>query len=114
MTNQDVSVLLNAVNENKFTFADVVAFIDDKYRYTPVDFTNGQQVNVAGTNEASAKVFGFAKRHGLNQVDTLKLFCEHYQAVLATPEGQDHANIRNFMYWGWQAFAMPINPLTPR
>jgi hypothetical protein len=31
----------------------------------------------------------------------LQLFAEHYQAVLASPEAQDHANIRNFMQHGW-------------
>lgn len=53
-------------------------------------------INAAGENEGSAKVFGFAKHHGLSQLDTLKLFGEHYAQVQATPNGTDHANIRNF------------------
>ena len=37
----------------------------------------------------------------LNQADTLALFAEHYAAVLATPDGTDHQNIRQFMQNGW-------------
>lgn len=110
----DVSALLNGLSKKAIGFNDVINFIDDFYRYTPVKFTNGDAVNEAGDNEGSAKVFGFAKHHGLSQLDTLKLFGEHYQSVLDTPNGTDHANIRNFLHWGWSAFLMEKNPLTPR
>jgi HopJ type III effector protein len=30
------------------------------------------------------------------------LFAEHYQAVLKTPDGTDHQNIRQFMLHGWE------------
>ena len=83
-------------------------------RYAPAPFVNGMLHNAAGENEGSAKIFGFAKHHGLNQLDTLKLFGEHYAKVQATPKGTDHANIRNFLHWGWQGFLMEKNPLTPR
>lgn len=110
----DVSALLNGLNKKAISFNDVLNFIDDFYRYTPVSFTNGDIVNEVGENEGSAKVFGFAKLHGLSQLDTLKLFGEHYDSVLATPNGVDHPNIRNFIHWGWQAFLMEKNPLTLR
>lgn len=110
----EVSALLCAIDEGKIAFADVISFIDDRYRYRPVAFYNGEAVNPAGVNEGSAKVFAFARRHNLNQADTLKLFCEHYQSVLDTPNGSDHANIRNFLYWGWRAFLMESDPLQPR
>ncbi|PNK59971.1 HopJ type III effector protein [Psychrobacter sp. FDAARGOS_221] len=110
----DVSALLNGLSKKAIGFNDVINFIDDFYRYTPVKFVNGDAVNEPGENEGSAKVFGFAKHHQLNQLDTLALFGEHYHSVLATPNGTDHANIRNFLHWGWQAFLMEKNPLTPR
>ncbi|WP_350608898.1 HopJ type III effector protein [Pseudoalteromonas sp. AC40-MNA-CIBAN-0181] len=47
-------------------------------------------------------------------MDTLKLFGEHYAKVQATPNGTDHANIRNLLHWGWQGFLMQKNPLTVR
>lgn len=109
-----VSALLNAIDNDKLSFDDVLVFIDSNYRYTPTDFSNGEIVNKAGTNEGSARIFGLAKLHGLNQKDTLKLFCEHYQAVLSTPNGHDHPNIRNFMRYGWQGFLMTTNSLSPR
>lgn len=109
-----ISALLNAIDEGKMGFVDVIGFIDANYRYTPVAFTNGTLHNEAGVNENSAKIFAFAQLNGLNVPDTLRLFCEHYQAVLAVPNGNDHANIRHFMYWGWQGFAMPVSALVPR
>ena len=110
----DVSALLNGLHKRAIGFNDVINFIDDFYRYAPVSFTNGKLHNHAGENEGSAKVFGFAKLHHLNQLDTLRLFGEHYDAVLASPNGTDHQNIRNFLHWGWQGFLMEKNPLTPR
>lgn len=110
----DICALLNAVETGKMTFVDVIAFIDDNYHYTPTAFTNGQISNTAHDNQGSAKVFGLAKQHGLNQIDTLKLFGEHYHSVLNNPNGIDHANIRNFLRYGWQGFSMPKTPLSPK
>ncbi|WP_296403747.1 HopJ type III effector protein [Psychrobacter sp.] len=110
----DVSALLNGLDKKTIGFDDVINFIDDFYRYTPVKFTNGDLVNQPGTNEGSAKIFGFAKLNGLNRLDTLKLFGEHYQSVLSNLNGTDHPNIRNFIHWGWQGFLMEHNPLTLR
>lgn len=114
MNHTDISRLLNGIEQGGLMFKDVLAFIDANYTYTPVAFHNGEAVNPAGTNEGSAKVFSLAKLHGLNQLDTLKLFAEHYQAVLDKPDGTDHANIRNFLHYGWQGFGMPVSALTAR
>lgn len=109
-----ISAILNGIETGALKFADVIAFIDGNYDYTPVEFSNGEVVNAAGTNEGSAKVFSLAKLHGLNQVDTLKLFAEHYQSVLGNPDSTDHANIRNFMHYGWQGIGLQKNALTAR
>ncbi|OOR87257.1 HopJ type III effector protein [Moraxella caviae] len=114
MKSTEVSRLLQGVTSGALKFSDIIAFIDSNYDYTPVQFYNGDAVNAAGTNEGSAKVFSFAKLHGLNQLDTLTLFAEHYQSVLATPDGSDHANIRNFMHYGWHGFGMPKSALKAR
>lgn len=111
---KDISALLNGIETGALKFADVLGFIDQNYHYTPIQFNNGEVVNLAGTNEGSAKVFSLARLHGLNQLDTLKLFAEHYQSVVATPDGTDHANIRNFMHYGWQGVGLQKNALTPR
>lgn len=112
MKASDVSALLNGVEQKAINFSQVLEFIDSNYHYQPQKFVNGLVHNQAGENEGSCKVFGFAKLHQLSPVDTLKLFAEHYRSVLATPNGNDHANIRNFIYYGWQAFLMEHNPLS--
>ncbi len=93
--------ILTQLDSGKAKFADVIAFIDAAYTHTPTAFQNGQQHNAATENQGSAKVFSFAKLNQLDQAQTLKLFAEHYAAVLATPEASDHQNIRQFMQNGW-------------
>lgn len=113
-TNLAVSQLLAQLDAKAINFADVLAFIANHYNYTPTPFVNGYLHNAAGENEGSCKVFGFAKLNGLDKVNTLKLFAEHYDAVNATPGGTDHQNIRNFSFFGWQGFLMHPNCLSPK
>ena len=110
----DISAILNAIDNKTMRFDDVINYIDDYYRYVPVTFGKGGRDKGVGGNGKSAKIFALAKLHGLSQLDTLKLFAEHYDAVKSTPNGTDHANIRNFLHWGWQGFLMQDNPLSPR
>lgn len=107
-----LSALLTKIENKTIDFQGVLQTIAQYYDYQPVAFTNGLAHSDAGENEGSAKVFAFAKANQLSQVDTLKLFAEHYDAVKATPHGDDHANIRNFMFYGWQGFLMAKNALT--
>lgn len=83
-------------------FEDTQAIIADNYDYTPASFSNGATRNEAGQNEGSCKIFAFAQAQNLDQQQTLRCFGRFYQDVLNTPEGNDHANIRNFMVSGWQ------------
>nr|CAA6801871.1 MAG: Type III effector HopPmaJ [uncultured Thiotrichaceae bacterium] len=100
MTPQTLIEQLNN-NSESLVFSDVIAAIDANYEYTPQTFKNGEVENAAGTNEGSCKVFAFAQLNDLSQEQTLTCFAEHYRSVLATPEGNDHGNIRNFMETGW-------------
>ena len=93
--------LLAQLEAGTATFSDVLEFIEARYTHTPTAFKNGQQLNAANENQGSAKIFSFAKLNGLDQAQTLSLFAEHYASVLATPEGTDHQNIRQFMQLGW-------------
>jgi hypothetical protein len=92
---------LTGLKENKIAFSDVIAFIETYYQHQPTAFKNGEAYNDATQNQGSAKVLTFAKINGLSAEDTLYLFAEHYQAVLATPGATDHQNIRQFMAHGW-------------
>ena len=62
----------------------------------------------------SNKVFYFAKMHGFTEEMTLRLFCEHYQNVLETPDGTSHLNIRSFMKNGWEGVRFDGETLRPK
>ena len=94
------------------SFVDVIAAIDSLYHHTPTAFKNGDVFNEANQNQGSAKVFSFAKINQLTAQDTLALFAEHYEAVLNTPEGNDHQNIRQFMQYGWDGVKFETSALS--
>lgn len=98
---EKLQILLASLKTNTTPFAEVIAFIDTYYQHQPTAFKNGDTYNEAAQNQGSARVFAFAQLHNLSAEDTLYLFAEHYQAVLATPEATDHQNIRQFMVHGW-------------
>jgi hypothetical protein len=88
-------------------FQDVMQIIDEYYQYTPTKFTNGKNddtiINEAGQNEGSCKIFALAKLLQLSEQATLNCFGSYYRDdVLQHPQGNDHANIRTFMKYGWQ------------
>jgi hypothetical protein len=83
-----------------FTFAETLAFIAEHYQYQPSAFSNGNVSNAAGQNEGSCKTLGLALLEGLSLEETLQCFGEHYRSVLATPDGNDHGNIRALMDTG--------------
>ena len=97
-------------------FDQVIAVIDNDYNYTPTQFYNGlgdkEVVNKAGTNEGSCKIFAFADLNDLNESQTLSCFGIYYrQDVLLNLGGTDHANIRNFMKFGWEGVHFDNPPL---
>lgn len=106
--------LLEQLQQGQAKFSDVLAFIDARYQHRPTAFKNGAQHNAATENQGSAKVFSFAQLENLDPAQTLSLFAEHYQAVLATPEGTDHQNIRQFMLNGWNGIEFEGAALTAK
>ncbi len=100
MTEQ-LHALITASKSNSLAFATVLAFIETYYQHQPTAFKNGDAYNEATQNQGSAKVLTLAKLNGFSKEDTLYLFAEHYQAVLTSPAGTDHQNIRQFMIHGW-------------
>lgn len=100
-----LSSLLTALKANSLKFTEVITFIESRYQHQATAFKNGETYNEATQNQGSAKVFAFAKINKLSVEDTLLLFAEHYAAVLATPDGIDHQNIRQFMAHGWAGIA---------
>lgn len=100
--NTPISNLLTALKAGEVNFSNVIEFIEADQPHQPTAFKNGDVYNEATQNQGSAKVFTFAQRNKLSKEDTLYLFAEHYQAVLANPSASDHQNIRQFMLNGWQ------------
>ncbi len=96
-----------------FQFSEVIEMIESLYRFTPTAFRNGTVANAAEQNQGSCKVFSFAQIHQLDEQQTLYCFGEHYRAVLQHPQGDDHANIRQFMQSGWEGIGFEGQPLTP-
>lgn len=109
-----VQDLFKQLQSGTAKFADVIAYIDAHYQHTPTAFKNGAQINSADQNQGSAKVLSFAQLQGLDQAQTLALFAEHYQSVLATPEATDHQNIRQFMQHGWDGVSFEGSSLAQR
>jgi len=89
--------------EQSIEFDQVMQVIKDNYHYQSATFHNGKLINEAGTNEGSCKIFYFAQLNNLSAQQTLACFGRYYRDdVLANSDGQDHANIRNFINTGWQ------------
>ncbi len=94
--------LLDQLHAGTASFAEVIAHIDDHYSFTPTAFRNGDTHNDAGSNNGSCKIFAFAQLKGLDEQATLNAFGDYYRVdVLQHPNGDDHANIRNFIRSGW-------------
>lgn len=90
------------MNQTFCTFAEIIAYIEENYQYTPTAFKNGELLNAASQNQGSAKVLFFAQLNQMSKEDTLALFAEHYQNVLENPTADSHQNIRNIMKYGWE------------
>jgi hypothetical protein len=103
-----VQQLINTLKSapDTITFEQVMETITENYDYNPSDFSNGigdsQVSNAAGTNEGSCKIFAFGLLNDLTETETLACFGKYYREdVLNNPQGEDHANIRNFIKSGW-------------
>jgi hypothetical protein len=110
----DLNTLRASLNSGEHAFADTLAFIADGYDYQPQAFNNGGVENAAGQNEGSCKTLGLALLEGLSDEETLVAFGEHYRSVVATPEGNDHGNIRALIAHGLAGVKFTAQPLTRR
>jgi hypothetical protein len=111
---EQLLTLITTLKENTLAFNNVIEFIETYYQHQPTAFKNGDAYNEATQNQGSAKVFAFAQINNLSAADTLYLFAEHYQSVLANPTASDHQNIRQFMAHGWPGIVFEGEALVPR
>ena len=108
----DLNTLRASLNSGEHVFADTLAFIAAGYEYQPQAFTNGDVQNAALQNEGSCKTLGLAVLEGLSDQEALLAFGEHYRSVSATPDGNDHGNIRALIKHGLAGVKFTRQPLT--
>lgn len=106
--------LLERIGTPTHRFADTLDFIEQHYHYRPSGFHNGPLYNSAAENQGSCRILAMALDLGLSDDQALACFAEHYQAVLADPEGGGHANIRALMQHGLAAVRFDQPPLKRR
>lgn len=114
---KDLNAFLTHINRalTEVEFEQTMAVIEHNYDYTPTAFKNGDTENEAGTNAGSCKIFAFAALNNLSELTTLSLFGKYYREdVLGNPEGEDHANIRNFIEHGWNGVEFDGQALTAK
>lgn len=109
-----LDILISGLKNNAIPFSKVIELIETYYQHQPTAFKNGDTYNEATQNQGSAKVFAFARLNHLSAADTLYLFAEHYQSVLANPAAADHQNIRQFMAHGWPGIVFEGQALTEK
>lgn len=103
-TQSEACDLFNAnleMSGDDLKFEEFIELCDEQYEYGLIEFKNGDIVNKPGENDGSAKVLSYAALGQLDKDTTLKLWGQYYRDVVATPDGTDHQNIRNFMKNGW-------------
>lgn len=100
--------------ESTLQFNSTMEVIDTLYNFQATGFTNGSLRNEAGENNGSCKLFSFAKLHNFSEQQTLACFGEYYRGVLATPNENDHQNIRNFMKTGWAGISFDAAALSEK
>jgi hypothetical protein len=114
MTFSNTNDLVQAVSNSPqaIEFNDVIALVDSAFAFTPTAFTNGDVSNDANQNNGSCKLLALGQYLNLSQAQTLALFGRFYREdVLNNPEGDDHANIRNFMETGHEGVVFEVFPL---
>jgi HopJ type III effector protein len=89
------------MDADSLTFEEVIELIDKHYESQLLEFKNGDIVNKQGENEGSAKLLSYAALSNMDKDTTLKLWGQYYREVLNDADGTSHANIRNFMKYGW-------------
>ncbi|MCG7201082.1 HopJ type III effector protein [Marinobacter pelagius] len=109
--NEAVRIHLAALEAGRSNFEDTLALIDRYFDYQPTAFHNGPLSNAAGENAGSCRVFALGRHCNLNESETLRLFAQHYDQVLADPAGDSHGNIRQFISTGWSGIRFDGEPL---
>ena len=105
------SEFLAQLAEDNFQFEVTIAFIEQNFNFTPSAFNNGGVLNTAEQNQGSCKIFALAQLLELSQQQALACFGQHYRDVLATPEVDNHHNLRRVLKEGLGNITFDAFPL---
>ena len=105
---------LTSLDLDSHEFATTLAFIEAWYDFTPSAFENGPVANTVEQNQGSCKVLALAELLALSKEQTLRCFGEHYRDVLATPEVDNHHNLRRLLADGLVDIRFERFPLEPK
>lgn len=112
---KDMSAFRERLTTGENQFSETLALVEKWYNLNPTAFKNGLDElaveNPQGKNEGSLKVFALGRLNGFTPEQALASFGEHYRDVVATPDGVDHQNIRQFMRHGWAGIQFENAPL---
>lgn len=111
---QATNAFLAQLSEDNFQFETTLAFIEQYYNFTPSAFNNGGVENAADQNQGSCKVFALAQLLNLSQEQALQCFGQHYRDVLATPEVDNHHNLRRILKEGLTDITFDAFPLVEK
>lgn len=82
------------LTEPDFLFSTTLEFVEQWFEFNPTAFHNGNVQNSAEQNQGSCKVLALAEYLNLDNQQTLLCFGEHFRDVLATPDVDNHHNLR--------------------
>lgn len=108
---QAKSEFFQQLQQDNFVFETTLAFIEKHFDFTPSAFNNGGVLNTQDQNQGSCKVFALAQLLDLNQQQALACFGQHYRDVLATPEVDNHHNLRRVLQDGLSDISFDTFPL---
>lgn len=106
--------LIASLESQTHEFSATLAFIEDWYEFTPSGFQNGPVRNESNENQGSAKLLALAEHLQLTHQQLLYCFGEHYRDVLATPDAENHFNLRYLVSTNTPDVQFDHFPLTPK
>ena len=108
---QAINDFLQQLQQDDFVFETTLKFIETHFNFTPSAFNNGGVENSQEQNQGSCKIFSLAQLFELTQQQALCCFGQHYRDVLATPEVDNHHNLRRVLKDGLENISFDQFPL---
>lgn len=109
--NLEKNAFLQSIDSDQHLFADTLAFIARWFDFTPSAFRNGAVSNSSEQNQGSCKVFAMASLLDFSSQQVLRCFGEHHRDVLATPDADNHHNLRRVLAEGLSGIEFEHFPL---